>query len=131
MHAFFKGWRQKVGCGLLVMALVCGVALIIDYLRTIHVTVINGGQEALVNVVIQVTGRQYQIGSLAAGQSRTVRVLPEGESSVTVSFTDHAGNSSQVDADAYIETGSCGTILLEIEDSALKRNDQNTGYRIF
>lgn len=126
-----KRKRLLVVAGLLVMLASAGLFIALSR-QGIRVTIINSGPDPLTNVVVHVTGNQHAIGNLAAGESRTVRVLPTSESHAEVSFVDHRGQHQRLNAGGYFENGLYrGTIEVEIERGAIKRNEHNIGLSFF
>jgi hypothetical protein len=110
----------------------CLTAVVVwNQARGVRVTVINGSLEPLAAVMVHVTGNEHAIGRLAPGESHTVRVSPTSESHVEIAFVDHAGRAHRLNASGYFEPGYHGTIEVEIEGGAIKRNEQSIGVSLF
>lgn len=78
-----------------VIALVIGVA----WPSRVEVNLTNAGAETMRAVVVHVTGASYEIGDIAPGETRTVKVNPTGESHVE--FTSSGG--PRVKIESYFE----------------------------
>ncbi len=90
----------------------------------VRVKVTNRGPDALRSVTVQVTGNAYELGPLAVGESRTVKVLPTSESSVNLQFVDASGSAHRAVVGGYLEAhGYRGRIAVELTDHRITKNE--------
>ena len=71
------------------------------------------------NVVVDVTGRSYEIGDIAAGATRSCRVNPTSESDVKISYSLAEGTKIRHTVDCYIEPGYRMSISTEVKNGEL------------
>jgi hypothetical protein len=88
--------------------------------RNVKVVVTNTGTTSMQNVTVLLTGSSYSLGTIAPGQSASVRVRPVGESTIKLQYTDSAG-AHTLDADSYIEAGYRGRLELDVANGAIVR----------
>lgn len=106
----------------------CVAISIASWPRGVRVVVTNRGPQPLADVVIYVTGNEYRLGTLGVGETRTMPVQAQGESTVKLEFTGGSGEQLRFDADVYFETtGYEGTIEIELEAGAIVRSDNRVG----
>jgi hypothetical protein len=105
---------KKVAAAFAVLVAV-GVALV-AFNRGVTVVVINVGVQPLSVVVVHVTGESYPLGDIQAGETRSVRVSPTGESHVEI---EHS--KGRLIVDTYFESGYRGKIAIEVTESEIKR----------
>ena len=125
---------RRFTLALIVLASVAAFcALVFAWYHTtgVRVTVINSGPDPISSVVIHVTGDFHLIGDLAVGQSKTLRLSPTCETGVEISFVDHLGQPHRLNAGGYTDNYDSGTIEVELEHGAIKRNDHNVGTSLF
>jgi hypothetical protein len=63
------------------------------YRRDLRIHVKNVGQVDLVDITIHVTGNNYEIGKVATSESKTVPVVPTGQSHLEISLLNKSGGS--------------------------------------
>jgi hypothetical protein len=80
------------------------------------VTVKNVSDETLHAVVVHVTGAAYDLGDIGAGESRSVRVSPTGESHVEI---QHA--QGRLVVGTYFEGGYRGHINVDVTPRGVVR----------
>jgi hypothetical protein len=88
--------------------------------RNVKVVVTNTGTTSMQNVTVLVTGGSYPLGTIAPGQTASVRVRSAGESTIKLQFTDPTG-AHTLDADCYIEAGYRGRLDLDVASGAIVR----------
>ena len=108
------GPMRKVAAAVAVLVAI-GVALLFLN-RGVAVTVRNVGTESLRGVVVHVTGKSYPVGNIQAGDSRSVRVSPTGESHIEI---EHS--KGRLIVDTYFESGYRGGVCVEITETEIKR----------
>jgi hypothetical protein len=115
---------------LLLAPIAIAVTWAVAYVFTqgVDVTIINNGPAPLSDVVVHVvgnTGSNHRIGALPVGEARSVRVSATGKAHVEVSFADAAARAQRLNAGGYLCGSERGTIEIELENGAIKRNDQD------
>ena len=70
-------------------------------------------------LVVEVTGRSYKLGDVAADATKSCRVNPIGESSVEISYTQQDGTKKHHDINCYLESGYRGSIHAECSNGEL------------
>jgi len=80
----------------------------------VTVTVTNATQQPVRDVQVRYTGGSIDIPDLPPNATRTVRIRPSGESSLTVRYVDAIGTERSKDGDVYLERDYSGTIAIEI-----------------
>jgi hypothetical protein len=81
--------------------------------RGVTVVVRNKDSDALHGVTLHVTGRDYSIGDMPPGSTRSVVVEPTGASRIEIS-QQLAGGRGRVPVDCYFEGGYSGEIRIEL-----------------
>lgn len=109
----------------LLVGVVVAVIAVVKWPRGVQVTVTNRGPDSLSNVSVHVTGNVHPLGTLGVGESRTVAVRPTSESGVELEFTDRSGQRVRLNASCYLEPGYRGTIEIELEGGAIRRNENH------
>jgi hypothetical protein len=89
----------------------------------VRVTVRNSTDDDLTGVSVRVSGREYPIGVIAAGESACVRVSPSGDSNVAVSYETTAARTEQIDC--YISSGYRGSCSLEVRTDGSVHTDDS------
>jgi hypothetical protein len=84
--------------------------------RGVTVTVTNVSAQPLSRVVVHVTGESYPLGDIQAGEKRSVRVSPTGESHIEI---EHS--KGRLIVDTYFENGYRGKISVEVTEVEVKR----------
>lgn len=92
-----------------------GVALVFLN-RGVVVTVRNVSTQPLSGVVVHVTGNSYALGDIQAGDHRSVRVSPVGESHIEI---EHA--KGRLVVNTYFESGYRGSVSVEVTETEIKR----------
>jgi hypothetical protein len=104
----------KVLAGTLTVAAIGAAGLVWSYWqRGVTVVVRNRDSAALSGVTIHVTGRDYPIGDMPPGSTRSVLVTPTGESHIEIS-QHQAGSRGRIPVTCYFEAGDSGTIEIDI-----------------
>lgn len=83
------------------------------------VTVYNAENSPILDLQVHVTGKSYQLGDIASGVGRSVKVLPIGESHVEISYRLSDGTTKRHSVDCYFESAYRGTIDATIRDGEL------------
>ena len=83
----------------------------------------NTGRARMRDIRVIVTGHSYAIGDLAPGQSRSVRVNPDGESHIVLTYTDASGVGQRLTVDCYFESGYSGSITVEVAEGTIAKVD--------
>jgi hypothetical protein len=86
--------------------------------RGVTIVLRNTDSAALVDVTIHVTGRDYPIGDMPAGATRTVLVDPTGESHIEISL-QQAGARGRLPVQCYFEAGYSGEIAIDISNTSV------------
>jgi hypothetical protein len=86
----------------------------------VRVTVTNKGPAALAAVRVHVTGRSYDLGDIPPGGSRTVRVMPAGESHVEIEYLDAQGRPVRLNAGGYVEPGYRGELEIDVRGGVIE-----------
>ena len=73
------------------VGLIVSLDVSIKLFSGVHVEVINRDSIAMQHVSVEVTGASYQIGDIPPGSSKSVKVRPRGESTVTIKYLDNSG----------------------------------------
>ncbi len=76
----------------------------------VTVVIHNVGDETLQSVVVHVTGNSYPIGDIAAGATKTVKVVPKGESHIEIEQHGH----ERLIVGTYFEQGYSGKITIDV-----------------
>ena len=76
----------------------------------VTVVIHNVGDETLQSVVVHVTGNSYPVGDIAAGATRTIKVVSKGESHIEI---EHSGRKRLV-VGTYFEQGYSGKITVDV-----------------
>ncbi len=77
----------------------------------------NTGMSTLRDVRVNVSGQSYAIGDIPAGDSRSVRVRPEGKSQVELTFADAGGTSQPLVINCYFGPSHfSGQIFIDVAD---------------
>lgn len=120
-----RHWRLA---GVLIcLLLAVSVVLVFVLFRSgIHVTVQNSGSQPLRSVALHVTGRSYNLGDIAPGETAMSRVNPTSESHLEVEFIDADGQTQRLNAGGYFESGYRGSIRVEIKDGQVDKLEDNT-----
>ncbi len=96
------------------------------YLATgVRVEIKNLGPAAMRKVSVHVTGNSYSLGDIPAGASKTVRVNPQGESSVSIKQSNAKGQQGTLSVDCYFERGYSGKITIQVKNGKIQhvKND--------
>jgi LEA14-like dessication related protein len=91
----------------------------------VRVEITNRDSIAIQHVSVEVTGASYQIGDIPSGSSKSVKVRPRGESTVTIKYSDNSDKKHQVYIDTYIENGYSGYIKVQIKDGKILHVEQD------
>jgi len=97
--------------------LVAGCSVVDNYGAEVFIE--NVGTVPLTAVEVVVTGAAYTIETIPPGETRSVKVYPNGESSLSLALTDEAGQSTQLDVNVYFESGYRGRLDLKVTQSEL------------
>jgi hypothetical protein len=87
--------------------------------RGVKTIVRNAGRATMRDVRVVVTGASHPLGDIRPNESRSVRVVPGGESDVTIRYTDGAGASKAVRAGCYIEHGYSGSVRVDVPEGGV------------
>ena len=79
-------------------------------------------------LVVEVTGRSYELGDVPAGATKSCRVNPIGESSVEISYTQLDGTKKHHDINCYLESGYRGSIHAECNNGGLIQESIKLSY---
>ena len=85
--------------------------------RGMRVTVKNVGSTEMKAVTLHVTGDSAPAGDLRPGEFMTVRVKPQGESHLEISYENPEGEKQRLNAGGYFGKGSLGTIEVEVKNN--------------
>lgn len=80
----------------------------------IEVEVSNQSGSDIKDVTLAFTGGSEILPLVRDGSTESMLIEPTGESSLTISFTDSAGNTISKQADIYLEPGYQGTISVTV-----------------
>ncbi|MEO1589900.1 MAG: hypothetical protein AAFU71_01275 [Cyanobacteria bacterium J06632_22] len=97
--------------------LVAGCSIVDNYGAEVFIE--NVGTAPLTGVDVVVTGATYSLKPIPPGETRSVKVYPKGESSLSLVLTDEAGQSTQLDVNVYFESGYRGRLDLKVTQSEL------------
>jgi hypothetical protein len=87
--------------------------------RGVRVEVKNVGETPLEAVQVFVKGAEYDLGDLAPGESKSVKVEPTSESDVWLRWKSE-GKSAAGTIDCYMEpSGYHGTVTVQLRESAV------------
>ena len=113
---------KKVAATVAVLVAICLAVVFLN--RGVIVTVRNVGDQPLSGVIVHVTGNSYPLGDIPAGDARSVRVRPVGESHIEI---EHA--KGRLVVDAYFEGGYRGGVSVDVSETVIKRvqNDVRIG----
>ena len=78
----------------LVAAIIAVVTFAACTRADIAIIVQNVGTESLRSVMVHVTGSSYQVGDLAPGEIKVIKVIPKGESHIEIGL----GNGKRLNA---------------------------------
>ena len=91
--------------------------------RGVRVEVTNVGDKPLEAVQVFVKGAEYDLGDLAPGESKSVKVEPTSDSDVWLRWKS-AGRAAAGNVDCYMEpSGYNGTVTVEVRDSAIVKTE--------
>ena len=96
-----------------------------EHRRGVEVRIHNAGSHTLSSVAVVVTGNSYSLGDLPPNSTRSVVVVPTGESDVGISLVDPAGHVKRLNAGGYFEPGYTGTISVDLTAEAARTIDDN------
>ncbi len=103
-----------------------GLFGLVAYGNRVYVTVRNVGHSDLESVVVDVTGQSYDLGSITAGQTKTTRVEPDGESHVELSVLGNHADRQILIVDCYFEPdGYWGSVTLDVDGGRLVSSQVN------
>ncbi len=109
----------KWSIGSFIVALVCVLAWM-KITSGVHVNVTNVGDTALENVVVEVTGGKFEIGTVEAGATESIKVHATGESHVRLRW-ESGGKKGFGRVDCYFEGDDYhGDVDVEIEGEIMK-----------
>ena len=116
--------RQQIAIPLLTYSVVTISILVFAIViwggRGVNVSVQNIGHRELKSVIVHVTGRSYDLGAIAPGQTQSTTVKPIGETHVELTIVDADSTRANVVIDCYFESrGYTGKIVLEVKDCDL------------
>ena len=94
-------------------------------LSGVKVEIVNLGAVTMQNVSVDVTGASYPIGDIPAGTSKSVKVEPRSESSVSIKHSDSTGKQHNLFIDTYIEGGYSGKITAQVKNGKITNVKQN------
>lgn len=100
------------------------LALYLWFRPGVTVSIHNSGSMKIKDVVVDVVGRSYKIGNIAAGATSSCRVNPIGESDVKISYSLAEGTEIRHTVDCYIEPGYRWSILTEVKNGELIEKSQ-------
>ncbi len=83
----------------------------------VAITVRNVGSETLHGAVLHVTGRDYPLGDLPPGSTRTAIARPTGDSHAELSFRDAQGTPQRLTVGCYFGPGFRGTLDIDLDSS--------------
>lgn len=84
---------------------------------SLRVTVKNAGETEMRSIILHVTGDSASAGDLQPGESVTVRVKPQGNSHLEISFENPDGTMHRLNARGDFGKGSSGSIEVEIRNN--------------
>lgn len=96
------------------------------FLLAVTVRIHNTGKVAMNDVQIHVSGQTYEIGNIQGLAVNSCRINPADESDVEISYVLPDGSSKRHNVDCYLESGSCGTIEVEIADGVMVKSSDKT-----
>lgn len=111
--------RRRVWIILAIVVVAVGAVLL--WPRGVKTVVRNAGGQTMKDVHVLVTGRSYALGDIPPNETRSVRVKPVSESSITIQYTDATGTFLSADADCYIESGYSGSISVNVANGSVTR----------
>lgn len=82
--------------------------------RGVLVVVVNDADTSLSEVTVRHSGGETKLGTLQPHETRTLRILPAGESDATVSFFDSNRVFHETKLDVYFERGYRGSLTIKI-----------------
>lgn len=94
-------------------------ATILWLLPGVTVTVRNSGTTPLADVKLYVADQTYTIGNLEGRAITSCKVRPLSEAHIEISYRLPDGSPKRHAVDCYIESGSYGTIEVEVSDGEL------------
>ena len=97
----------------------------------VTVRIRNTGRVAMKDVQVHVSGQIYAIGNIEALAMKSCRISPGDESDVEISYVLADGSSNRHSVDCYLESGSCGTIEVEIADGVMVKSSDKTRISVF
>lgn len=96
------------------------VAVVIPLLSPgVNVTVCNETEHQLTKVQISFRGGKRKAERIAPGRSASWKIIPSGESSVSLSYKSQTGTIHRVDANVYIESGYRGSLELRVRPNGV------------
>lgn len=114
--------KKILGIAALVLVIVWVTkALVILFLVTraeaagVEFTLNNAGPEALRAVIVEVTGRSYNLGDMPPGSSQTVKLNATGASDIQLRFS----NGHRLTIDCYFEPAYGGRIKAKVTSQAV------------
>lgn len=92
-----------------------GVGIFVRSNRGIRVIVQNESGTSLkdANVILEY-GRPYQLGDIAAGETKKAFIVPSADSRIRVEFTNQNGQRHSGIAAGYVEKGYCGDVTVRV-----------------
>ena len=102
-----------------VMALVIYV-IRADAHKTVEAVIQNHGPYEMENVIVRVTGNQYQLGRIGKGSRALAQVRAKGDSDIKISY-DRSDKAYSLIVDCYLESGYSGSIEVEIENDRIAK----------
>ena len=87
----------------------------------VRVTVVNIGHTPMRDIQLIVTGNRYALGNLGAGESRSIRVQPMGESHLEIDYSNSQSNNSHLVVDCYMEGGYRGSLKVEVDEGKIEK----------
>jgi len=82
--------------------------------RSVVVVVVNAADTSVSDVTVRHSGGETKLGTLQAQETRTLRILPAGESDATLSFFDGNRVFHETKLDVYFESGFRGSLTITI-----------------
>ena len=106
------------------LVVVAGVLAYWHHAVGVFVIITNRRSTPITDFVLHVTGQSIQVGQIAAGQSRRVKVSPTGDSHLEFEIKDRAwGTSGRRTHVCYFGPGFQGQIELDIDEESIGMRD--------